>query len=224
MGYNTYTMHEGYNIYTPTFESVTATNKKLSIQDLKLINSEGWGTETIWVMNENGTAVTGETYNWQNTDMSGLDEDGWIDDTGALADVEITEGDGFYLLCDGTDGIQVQVAGSVKFGKFTHTMHEGYNLTGNFCPKTINIQGIKLTNTEGWGTETIWVMNENGTAVTGETYNWQNTDMSGLDKDGWIDDTGALADVGYKSGEGVYLLCDGTDGVVIEIDPVLIKE
>ena len=214
-------MHAGFNIYTPTFEKVSGSDARLDLQDLKLINSEGWGTETIWVLNDDGTQVTGETFTWQCSDMSGLEEDGWINDSGELADVKITEGDGFYISCD-ADGVDLQVAGGVKLGKFIHTMHAGFNLVGNFCPATINIQGLKLVNTDGWGTETIWELNDDGTQVTGTTYTWQNADMSGLDVDGWVNDSGELADLDLPAGQGLYLSCDAAD-VDVEIDAVLVK-
>ena len=218
VGYQTYTAHAGYNLYSPTFIGLSG-NKKLDIQSIKIPNADGWGCEQIWVINEDGTAVTGDTYTYKST-AAGEDVDGWWDDTNdKFAELEITEGQGFYIYCD-SDEKEFQVSGEVKIGKFTTTLHSSYNYTGNFCPVKLSIQDFKLLNSQGWGCEQIWEMNEDGTAVTGNTYTWMSEE-AGEDKDGWKDDsTGEDATVEFEPGEGLFFYCDGED-VVIELPEVI---
>ena len=105
VGYQTYNLAQGYNLYTPTFVQVDGGS--INIQDMKLVGSEGWGSDFIFVLNEEGL-VTDQSYSWNCPD-NGFDTWCWVDDlTGEVADVTLEAGQGVYLYCDG-DGFTLEL-------------------------------------------------------------------------------------------------------------------
>lgn len=189
----------------------------LNLQDIKVVGSEGWGTEMIYVLDENGL-ITEECYTWNCPD-NGYDTWCWADANGAVADVELTSGTGFYLYAD-SDGLAMQCSGQVKVGEYSKNLIAGYNITGNFSPVDLDIQDLTIENSEGWGTEMIYVLDENG-LLTDDCYTWNCPD-NGYDTWCWADADGAVAEKTVKAGEGLYLYAD-SEGLVLKLPAVIAK-
>ena len=94
VGFQTYDLAAGFNLYAPTFEGIS---KSLNIQDIKLIDAVGEGGESIQVLDNNG--VYQGSYGWYSADTTGMDHDGWFDIDGAydFYDIEWPAGKGMYL-------------------------------------------------------------------------------------------------------------------------------
>ena len=217
VGYYTYDLEQGYNFVTPVFEGI---NGQMSIQDVKIIGSEGWSTEYIYGLDADGL-LTGQNYSWQCGEATGLDYFAWIDEsTGAEADYSFTNGTGFYLYAD-SEGLQLQTSGQVTVGAYTRELDQGYNFTGNFTPVDLDLQKITIEGSEGWSTEYIYGLDADG-LLTGQNYSWQCGEATGLDHFAWIDEsTGAEAvDVTIKAGQALYLYAD-SEGLVLKLPAVL---
>ena len=217
VGYQTSNLAQGYNLYAPTFVNVDGGS--MNIQDMKIIGSEGWATEIIYMLNDEGL-LTGQSYSWNCPD-NGFDTWCWVDDlTGEVADISITNGQGFYLYAD-AEGLSMQVSGGVKMGALTKDLSFGYNITGNFSPVDVNIQKFKINGSEGWATEIIYVLDDQG-LLTSQSYSWNCPD-NGFDDWCWVDDlTGEVANFTLAPGQGIYLYSDG-DSYTLELPTVLGK-
>lgn len=219
VGYQNYNLVQGYNLYAPTFEGVAA--KNFDLQDVKIQGSDGWGTEAIFILDENGL-ITDQSYSWQCPDMTGEEDFCWVDDsTGAKATTLLVPGQGMYIYAD-TEGLCMVSSGSVNLGQYSKSLVMGYNITGNFSPVDIDLQDAKIVGSDGWGTEAIFVLDENG-IITDQSYSWQCPDMTGEEEFCWVDDmTGVKAeDASLKAGEGLYLYAD-TEGLSLTL-PNIIK-
>ena len=216
VGYLNYPLEQGYNLYSPTFDGI---GKAINIQDIKLVGSEGWSTEYIYILDAEGL-LTDQSYSWQCPDNTGLDHFCWIDDlTSEEADVEIAAGTGFYLYAD-SEGLEMQSAGQVKVGGYSYPLAQGYNITGNFCPANVSLQSITIDGSEGWSTEYIYVLDAEG-LLTDQSYSWQCPDNTGLDHFCWIDDlTSEEADVTVPAGTGLYLYAD-SEGLSLQLPAVI---
>ena len=208
VGYQEISLQTGYNIFAPTFDGV---NETLDIQDIKLQNSAGDGTDVIWVLDEGGI-VTGETYYWLSKDFTGLESDCWSADGATAMSLEITSGQGFYVYTDASDA-SILVSGQVKIGEYSESLQAGYNLTGNFSPVELSIQNVKLSGVPGDGTDVIWVLDAGG-IVTGETYYWLSKDFTGLESDCWSADGATAMEKVLQPGEGLYLYTDSTTATI----------
>ena len=216
VGYYTYDLEAGYNFVTPVFENVGG--GAMSIQDVKVLGSDGWATEAIFGLDADGL-LTGEDFTWQCPDASGLDYFAWIDAEGAEADYTFAPGAGFYLYAD-SDELKLQTCGQVTVGAFTRTLVAGYNFTGNFSPVDLDLQDLKIEGSDGWATEAIFGLDADG-LLTGEDFTWQCPDASGLDHFAWINADGEEATgVTVKAGQALYLYAD-SDDLVLKLPAVL---
>ena len=75
---------------------------------------------------------------------------------------------------------------------------------------SVNIQDIKIANATDWG-DNIQVLDEGGATIA--TYYYASAEQSGAEADGWLDDTLALADLTFASGQSV--LIDTVDSAVL---------
>ena len=216
VGYLNFPLEQGYNLYAPTFDGVA---KTLNIQDIKLVGSEGWAADLIFVLDSEGL-LTEQTYSWQCPDNTGLDHFCWIDDTTMEeADVELTAGMGFYLYAD-SEGLEMQCAGQVKVGGYSYPLAQGYNITGNFCPTAVSLQDIVLDGSEGWASDLIFILDSEG-LLTEQSYSWQCPDNTGLDHFCWIDDvTMEEADETVPAGTGIYIYADA-EGLSLTLPAVI---
>ena len=69
----------------------------INIQDIKLdfVEGESTGVDNIQILDEGG--ATTATYTWMPADWFGGEQDGWVDEDFALADVTIQPGAGFLV-------------------------------------------------------------------------------------------------------------------------------
>ena len=218
VGYYTYDLEAGYNFVTPVFENVGG--GEMSIQDVKILGSEGWSTEYIYGLDSDGL-LTDQNYSWQCGDNTGLDHFAWIDEmTGEEADYTFTPGTGFYLYAD-SEGLKLQTCGQVTVGGYSRELDMGYNFTGNFSPVDLDLQEITLEGSEGWSTEYIYGLDADG-LLTDQNYSWQCGDNTGLDHFAWIDEaTGEEAEgVTIKAGQALYIYAD-SEGLVLKLPAVL---
>ena len=74
VGYQTKTVTEGFSLTTPTFTDVGV--DAYDLQNMKLVDAAGDGTEVIQVLNSAG--VNNESWAWLNANV-GM-EDGWYDE------------------------------------------------------------------------------------------------------------------------------------------------
>lgn len=190
----------------------------MSIQDVKIVGSEGWASEYIFGLDAEGI-LTGEDFSWQCPDASGLDHFAWIDAEMEEADYTFTNGTGFYLYTD-LEGVQLQTAGQVTVGAYTRELDQGYNFTGNFSPVDLDLQQITIEGSEGWASEYIFGLDAEG-ILTGEDYSWQCPDASGLDHFAWINaDMEEATGVTIKAGQALYIYTD-LEGVTLKLPAVI---
>ncbi len=205
VGYQTYELQNGFNLFSPTFKKVN--NTALSIQDLTLIGSNGRGADTIQMLDVEGNV--GTQYSWRTRSV---DEPGWYDDdTDELAVLSIFEGQSFYI-CTTKDDMKIQCSGSVSLTPTEVTLYNGFNLVGNCAPRDISIQEIKLVGSNGRGADTIQMLDIEGNV--GKQYSWRTRSV---DVSGWYDDDDdSYAVRTIKAGEGLYF-CMTKDGVTVEM-------
>ena len=151
-----------------------------------------------------------ETYNWYPKEYIWPvpDNDGWIDETGALATRTIKNGEGVLIdLVDATT-TKVVYSGEVSAEKteISNTV-QGFNWTGNNTPRSISIQDIQLDfgESEASGNDNLQILGTGGETL--ETYNWYPKEYIWPvpEKDGWIDETGALATKTLTAGQGFLI-------------------
>lgn len=91
------TLHPGYNL-TGNFAPVA-----MDIQNIKLENVAGEGTDLIWILDTNGI-VTGEMYGWLSSEVTGAQADMWTEDGETPLSKTIQPGEGLYLYTEAENG------------------------------------------------------------------------------------------------------------------------
>ena len=104
VGYQTKDTVTGFNFVIPTFKAVNGGS--VNIQDIKIANVTEWN-DNIQVLDEGGATVA--SYYYLTAGSSGAEADGWVDDTLALADVDLEPGQG--ILIDTADVATVTIPG-----------------------------------------------------------------------------------------------------------------
>lgn len=204
VGYQTKTVPAGFSLNTPTFVDVSNISGT-SLQNFKLVGSAGDGTETIQVIEADGSCNT--AYQWLTEENSGM-PDGWYDENWAPVENTIVPGLGF-LMNVGAD-VEAQFAGQVKVGNLQVTIPAGFTVVGNSLPVDISIQDMKLTTCLGDGTETIQVIELDGSCNT--AYQWLTEENSGM-PDGWYDENWSAVTLEVKAGTA-FLFNVGSEAVL----------
>ena len=221
VGYQNYPLEQGYNLYSPVFETVSG--DAMSLQELKLQGDAvtGSGANFICLLNEGGVA-TGTYGWWTPDDGTGEDEGCWFDgDNWAVIDETVAEGQGFYVYAEDA-GLTIQSAGAVKLEAYSKELAQGYNLVGNCSPVDLDIQSVKLVGDTitGSGANFICLLN-NGGVAQGTIGWWIPDDGTGEDAGCWFDgDNWALIEGSVAAGEGLYLYCEDA-GLKLELPKAL---
>ena len=208
VGYQTKETVAGFNFVIPTFTPVAG--GKVNIQDIKIQNATDWG-DNIQILDEGGATVA--TYYYASAAESGQEKDGWLNDSGELANITIEPGLG--ILIDTAATAVLTFSGSVSTADTVFTTVPGFNFVGNNTPATVNIQDITITNATDWG-DNIQILDEGGATVA--TYYYASAAESGQEKDGWLNDAGELANVTLDPGQGI--LIDTADTATVTIPAV----
>ena len=112
VGYQNYPLEQGYNLYSPVFESL---NDTMSIQELKLQGESvtGGGANFICFLNAGGVA-TGTYGWWTPEDGTGEEEGCWFDgDNWALIEDTIAAGQGLYVYAEDA-GLKLELPSAIK--------------------------------------------------------------------------------------------------------------
>lgn len=176
-------------------------------------------TETISLIDAEGQDA-GVTYTWACPDYTGEKDFCWYDfDNGVVADVKITDGMGLFIFTDAGD-VSIVASGSVKLGQYKLEVGAGYTLTGNFSPVAVSIQDMKIEGSDGYLTETISLIDEDGQDA-GVTYTWACPDYTGEKDFCWYDfDNGCVVEKMIPAGSGIFLYSD-EGGVTLTLPSVL---
>ncbi len=217
VGYQTYDLKKGYNTYAPVFESVNSASE-LSIQDIKLVGSDGGGVDLIRVLDDGN--VTAD-YSWMTTD-DGAPVDGWYNlalsetDENFFVKDSIPLGKGIYVyissVISDVKKVQIQLSGSVKLEPLTLNVPIGYTMLGNSLPVPVPIQNVKLNSSDGGGVDLIRVLDDGN--VTAD-YSWMTTG-DGAPVDGWYNlslpetDENFFVKDSLQPGQGLYLYVSST--------------
>ena len=195
VGYQNKDTVVGFNFVIPTFKAVNGGT--VNIQDIKISNATEWN-DSIQVLDEGGATVA--TYFYLTSGSSGAEADGWVDDTLALADVELEAGQS--ILVDTAAAAVITFSGKVSTDDTVVETVAGFNFVGNNTPVALDIQDITIKNATEWN-DSIQVLDEGGATVA--TYFYLTAGSSGAEADGWVDDTLALADVDLEPGQGILI-------------------
>ena len=104
VGYQQKDTVTGFNFVIPSFKAVNGGS--IHIQDIKIANATDW-SDNIQILDEGGATLA--LYLYATKEQSGAAADGWLDDTLALADVDIEPGQG--ILIDTADVATVTIPG-----------------------------------------------------------------------------------------------------------------
>ena len=206
VGYQNYPLEQGYNLYSPVFETVSG--DAMSLQELKLQGDAvtGGGANNICILDSDGVAQSIIGW-WTPDDGTGEDEGCWFDgDNWAIIEETIVEGQGFYIYAVDA-GLTAQSAGAVKLTNYSKTLEVGYNLVGNCTPVDLDIQEIKIVGdtVTGGGANNICVLDTDGVAQ-GLIGWWTPDDGTGEEGGCWFDgDNWAIIEDTVAAGEGLYI-------------------
>ena len=211
MGYATRDVNAGFSVKAPTFIDIGATANDIDLQNLSLIDSEGWGADQIQVLGTDGV-VTDDVYYWYNAAEAG-DSAGWYNDAWELiTNVKIAQAAGVILSCSGA--VKLQTSGQVLAGKQEIPLYAGFTVAGNNTNIDHDLQDLKLIGSEGWGADQIQVLGDDG-VVTDEVYFWYNAGEAGDDA-GWYNDAWEpIVEVSVEAGKALIFSCSGN--VALEI-------
>ena len=211
MGYATRDVNAGFSVKAPTFIDIGATANDIDLQNISLIDSEGWGADQIQVLGTDGV-VTDDVYYWYNANEAG-EVAGWYDINWApISGVKIAQAAGMILSCSGA--VKLQTSGQVLAGKQEIPLYVGFTVAGNNTNIDLDLQDLKLVGSEGWGADQIQVLGEDG-VVTDEVYYWYNAGEAGNDA-GWYDiDWAPIDGVSVEAGKALIFSCSGD--VTLEI-------
>jgi hypothetical protein len=110
VGYQDIPLNIGYNIFAPTFNGIGQT---LDIQDIKVKNVAGDGTDLIWVLDANGIA-TGETYYWvAGANLGEGIPDMWTSDFATPLEKKLAPGEGLYLYTE-SEGATITLPATIN--------------------------------------------------------------------------------------------------------------
>ena len=208
MGYQNYPLVQGYNLYSPVFETL---NETMSLQELKLQGETvtGSGANFICLLDAGGVA-TGSYGWWMPEDGTGEEEGCWFDgDNWALIEETVSPGQGFYLYAEDA-GLSILCSGSVKLSAYSTDLVQGYNVVGNCSPADIDLQTIKLVGetVTGSGANFICLLDAGGVA-TGSYGWWMPEDGTGEEEGCWFDgDNWALIEDTVAAGQGLYVYAE----------------
>ena len=208
MGYQTKETVAGFNFVIPTFTPVAG--GKVNIQDIKIKDATDW-SDNIQLLDEGGATVA--TYVYASAAESGLEKDGWLNDSFELANITIEPGQS--ILIDTAATAVLTFSGSVSTADTVFTTVPGFNFVGNNTPAAVNIQDITIENATDWS-DNIQLLDEGGATIA--TYVYASAAESGLEKDGWLNDSFELADITIKPGQGI--LIDTADTATVTIPAV----
>lgn len=216
VGYQTKATVVGFNFLAPTFKPVGGDN--VSVQDIKLdpATATSWA-DNIQILDEGGATVA--TYTYATAEESGLDADGWVDESGTEL-VAVTVPKGASVLVSTEAETTVTFSGEVDTTPTEKTSVAGFNFVGNNTPVAINIQSIKLDpeTAVSWA-DNLQILDEGGATIA--TYTFATAEESGLEADGWVDESGTeLVNISIDPGQGV-LVATENDGVTITIPAAL---
>ncbi len=192
VGYQTYELVSGVNVYVPTFKSITG--GKLLVQDIKVSGDQEDYSTSIQVLNSDG--ISEGEWTWINTLQGWYDMELGLD---GLIDKELTEGKAIYIKT-GEVNAKITVTGGVSFSPLVLTVGSGVTITGNATANPINIQDIKVSGDQEDYSTSIQVLNSDG--ISEGEWTWINTlqgwyDME-LGLDGLISET-------ILPGKGIYI-------------------
>lgn len=209
VGYQTKDLVAGFNMITPSFTDVSASN--YNIQDIKL-SGEGItaaGTESIQIVDNDGNISN--SYFWYTMDAMGM-ADGWYDENFEIVDVKLTPGQSFLLYTEGVGC--VTVSGQVADKNIAIPAVAGFTAAGNATPINMSIQGISLSGSgiTAAGTESIQIVDADGNISA--SYFWYTMDAMGM-ADGWYDENFELVEKDISAGEGFLLYTEGVGSLVV---------
>ena len=208
VGYQTKETVSGFNFVIPSF--VPVSGGKVNIQNIKISNATDW-SDNIQILDEGGATI--ETYFYASAEQSGKEKDGWLNDSGELADVTLEPGQS--ILLDTADVAVITFSGEVSTVDTVVETVPGFNFVGNNTPVDINIQDFTIANATDWS-DSIQILDEGGSTI--ETYFYASAEQSGKEKDGWLNDSGELAGKNLLPGTGVLL--DTADVTTVTIPSV----
>ena len=193
------------------------------IQDIKLVGSGGWGSETFQIWEGLPSVVDGTFFMWVGTewneDYSVAIKGEWQKDDTSTAVFSIPGGQAVTI--NSEPGIGIENAGQVPVEKVEFTLAEGNNFTGNPFPATLDIQNIKIVGSGGWGTETFQIWEGLPSVVDGTFFMWVGTewneDYSVAIKGEWQKDDTSTAVFSLDPYQGCVI--NGSAGLKVEITP-----
>ena len=99
---------------------------------------------------------------------------------------------GQSILVDTADAAVITFSGQVSTGDTVVETVTGFNFIGNNTPVALDIQDIVITGGTDWA-DNIQILDEGGATVS--AYVYASAEQSGAAADGWLNDSGELADV-----------------------------
>jgi hypothetical protein len=205
VGYQSYPLVQGYNLYSPVFETLDET---MSIQELKITGEfvSGGGANNICLLDTDGV-FQGSYGWWMPEDGTGEEAGCWFDgDSWAKIEETISSGQGFYIYANDAN-ISVLCSGSVKLSAYSTDLSMGYNLVGNCSTVDLDIQALKIVGetVSGGGANNICLLDSAGVAQG--TYGWwMPADGTGEEGGCWFDgDNWAIVEDTVAAGEGLYI-------------------
>ncbi len=213
VGYQTYELEKGYNLYAPVFESTTET--AYNLQDIKMIGALNEGNDFVQLITTGGSL--GKIYRWYDGDNSPDGGEGWYDGDDYVTDVMLTADRGFYI-CAYTAGVSLQTSGAVRLGKLPISLEKGYTVIGNSSPVDIDLTDIKLIGALNEGNDFVQLITTGGSL--GKKYCWYDGDNSPDGGEGWYDGDDPLESYPIKAGQGLYI-CAYTAGASLELPAVI---
>ncbi len=246
VGYQNFTLNDGFTMFSPVFTSIEDENT-IDIQEIRLICKDddydtGAGLDMLQTLNKNGG--TYEKYYWVNQKNGFAYQDGWYtknllngdeSDLQFLVKKTFKPGDGLWIKTIASQ-VEVSVSGNVKLNTTEFDLIEnGFTAVGNCTPLPLKLQDIKLVAQEGdfntgAGLDMLQTLNVNG--GTAKKYYWVNQENGFAYKDGWYtknllngdeSDLEYLADDTFQPGEGLWVkVISGK--VKLTIPPVVLSK
>ena len=221
VGFQDYPLVQGYNLYSPVFESL---NETMSLQELKIKGEgvTGSGANNISLLDSDGV-YQGSYGWWLPDDGTGEEEGCWFDgDNWCVIEDTVAAGQGFYIFAN-DEGLSIQSSGSVKLTAYSKDLAKGYNLVGNCSPADLDIQQIKLVGetVTGSGANNICLLDSDG-VYQGAYGWWLPDDGTGEEEGCWFDgDNWCMVEDTVAAGQGLYIFAEDA-GLKLEL-PCAIK-
>ena len=191
------------------------------IQDIKLVGSSGYMTETFAIWEGVPSVVADTEFLWMGTewneDFSVATKGEWTTYGGETAEFSIPGGQAVTINAD--PSISIQNAGQVPTENIEFTLVDGNNFTGNPYPSELNIQNIKLVGSSGYMTETFAIWEGVPSVVADTEFLWMGTewneDFSVATKGEWTTYGGETAEFTLDPYQGCVI--NGAAGIKVEI-------